>query len=303
MADIAYYPGCSLHSLSKEYDKSFTSVCNELGIGLKEIKGWICCGSTPVASTNHVLSLSLSFKNISFAEKMGLKEIVAPCASCYLHLRNALYESKNHSPLLKELEDICETTIDPEMNVLHPLELYSRVINPAPEKSRFGIKAPDIRSKIVKDLSGLKIACYYGCQIVRPPKVMDFDYTELPESMDLLIEAFGAQTVNWEFKTDCCGASLAMARPDIIVELSGKILNGALEAGADFISVACPMCQFNLDSRQEESKEKHKLSQTIPIVYITQLMGYALGLTEKDLGFKRHFIDPRPVLSNKTQVS
>lgn len=271
--------------MASEYDTSFRSVCKKLGIELKEINGWICCGSTQVASTDHLLSLSLSFKNISFAEKMGLKEIVAPCASCYLHLRNALYESKNDGPLLRELEEVCETTVSPEMNVIHPLELYSRVINPA-LLQKWG----------VKNLSGLKVACYYGCQIVRPPKIMDFDYVEEPESMDTLLRSFGAQSVNWNFKTDCCGASFAMVMPEIAVELSGKILRCALEAGADLISVACPLCHFSLDSRQEEAKEKYRLKQTIPIVYVTQLMGYALGLTETDMGFKRHFIEPGTVL-------
>jgi len=286
MPGIAYFPGCSLHSMAKEYDTSFRSVCKKLGIELKEIEGWICCGSTQVESTDHLLSLSLSFKNISFAEKMGLKDIVAPCASCYMHLRNALHESKSASPLLSKLEEICETAISPEMNVIHPLELCSRAVQ-------------GIKNKIVKDLSGLKIACYYGCQIVRPPKIMDFDYTEEPESMDMLLKAFGAQTVDWGFKTECCGASFAMLRPEIMVKLSGKILKGALDAGADLISVSCPLCHFSLDSRQEEVKEKYQLNQNIPIVYVTQLMGYALGLSEVDLGFKRHFTDPRPVLSKK----
>ncbi len=284
MSGIAYFPGCSLHSMSKEYDTSFRSVCRKIGLELKEIKGWVCCGATPVASTDHLFSLSLSFKNISFAEKMGLKEIVAPCASCYMHLRNALCITDKPGPLLKELEEVCETKVSPDMEVIHTLELYSRAIQ-------------DFTNKTVRDISGLKIACYYGCQIIRPPKIMDFDHTEEPESMDNILKAFGVLTVDWDFKTECCGASFAMIRPEIMVELSGRILKGAIECGADLISVACPLCHFSLDSRQEEAKAKYQLNRNIPIVYITQLMGYALGVNEADQGFKRHFNDPRAVLS------
>jgi heterodisulfide reductase subunit B len=160
-----------------------------------------------------------------------------------------------------------------------------------------------VASKVVHPLKGLKVVCYYGCIITRPPKITEVKDYEYPTQMDRLMKAVGITPLDWSYKTRCCGVSLGISQLPIALELSRKILRNAKGVGADAIVVACPLCHVNLDARQKQIEEEFKETFHLPIVYFTQLMGLAFGLTSGELGLGKHFVDPIPVLSSIEGIS
>lgn len=282
----SFYPGCSLHATAKEYHLSTIEVAGKLGIELDEIKDWFCCGATPAHNSDELLSLSLSAKNLAIAGENS--SIAVACASCYSRLKTAQYEVNTHSKTRKIIEDVIEESVPPGIEVLHLLDIFVR---------EYGLDK--IKEKVVKPLTGVKIACYYGCLLTRPPKVTDFDDAERPVSMDNIISAIGAEAVKWTDKTECCGASFTLSETDIVLELSGKVLDAAKKAGADVVAVACPLCHGNLDMRQPQIEKFNKKKYGMPILYITQLIGIALGLKPSQIGLSYHMVDPYHTLKAK----
>ncbi len=277
-----YYPGCSLHSTAKEYNVSTKLVCQALGIELRELDGWICCGASAAHSTNHLLSLALPAYNLNLAEKTGLP-IATPCAMCFSRLKFAIHELKD-TKTLELVERAIGETLDKAVAVQSMIEVLDV---PIPEPM------------IKKSFNGLKVACYYGCLLVRPREVTDSDDENDPQVMDRLIERLGGESLPWGLKTECCGASLPFARPDIVHKLSHRLLSTAKRLGADCIAVACPMCQSNLDLQQKAIESKYQEELGIPIIFFTQLMGLALGISPEELLLNKHFTDPMPLLAEK----
>jgi heterodisulfide reductase subunit B len=278
----AYYPGCSLHSTGAEYDVSFRAVCDKLGVELQEIDGWICCGTTPAHCTSKLLSLALPYKNICLAAKMGLTEVVAPCAACFSRLKAATHEVTEHPEMESQLIDVLEMPLPKSVDVVHPLEIFSNGI--------------DVASAVTRELGGLKVVCYYGCLLTRPPKVMQFDDCEYPMSMDNLLRSLGIATLDWSYKTDCCGGSLSLTETDVVIKLTHEILEEAKAVGANAVAVACPLCHANLDTRQAEIEQKYGTNYGLPIFYFTQLMGLAFGLPPDKLGLHKHFVSADELL-------
>jgi heterodisulfide reductase subunit B len=283
----AYYPGCSLHGTAKEYDLSTRAVCRELGIELQEVSDWNCCGSSSAHATNHLLAVALPARNLALVEAMGL-DVAAPCAMCYSRLATAAYEMKQNPALRDTVREVTETDYQGRAQVK---ALVDVVVN------QYGADA--IKEKVKKPLTGLKVAAYYGCLLVRPPAVTGFDDPENPQSLDRLITALGGEPVNWSHKVECCGAGAVLAKPDIIIKLVNDILGAAKLAGADCIVTACPMCQSNLDSRQTTVERKYGNKYGLPIYYFTQLLGLSLGLPASALGLSTHFVDTINVLRSK----
>jgi len=281
----AYYPGCSLHSTAKEYDSSLRAVCEKVGIELEEMKNWICCGSSWAHATSRLLSLALPLKNLAEVEKSGFEEVVVPCAACFSRFKIGWHEIDNEPQLAAEVEGIIEHKFKDGVKVYHPLDVLSR-----------DAELSKLDQLVKNDLSGLKVVCYYGCLLTRPPKATQFDDCEYPQSMDKILQAVGVPTLDWSYKTDCCGASFALTRTEIVLKLSRDILEGAKAVGADAIAVACPMCHANLDTRQEEIEEEYQTTYHLPILYFTQLMGLALGIPAEKLLLKRHLVDTEEVL-------
>ena len=279
----AYYPGCSLHSTGAEYDVSFRAICDKLDIEIQEIKGWICCGTSPAHCTSRLLSLALPFQNLCLAEKMGMTEVVAPCASCFARLKTAIYEVTEHPELEGQLKDILDAPLPKSMNIVSPLEIFS--------------SGMDLASSVTTELSELKVVCYYGCLLTRPPKVMQFDECEYPMSMDHLLRSVGVETLDWSYKTDCCGGAFALTETDVVLKLTRDILEEAKAVGANAIAVACPLCHANLDTRQAEIERKYDSHFGIPIFYFTQLMALALGIPADKLGLHKHFVSADELLS------
>jgi len=276
---VSYYPGCSLLGTAREYNESSQAVCQVLGIDLDELEGWNCCGATSAHSTDDFLSLALPARNLSLADKKGL-DLVVPCAACYQRLKVAEKKLKE-SPLPG-------FPYQGKAKVRHLLDFLSEEENLA-----------RIKEEIKKPLSGLRVACYYGCLVVRPPKVTGAVDYEDPQNMDQLMTLLGAESVGWSYKTDCCGGSFVLTRPDIVRRLIGKILDMALEAGAEGLVTCCPMCQSNLDTRQRELSRKFRKDYHLPIFYFTELLGLALGSPKVDEWLKRHLVDPKGLLTAK----
>ncbi len=274
---IGFYPGCSLKGSSREYNESVVAIAKALDLELVEIKDWNCCGATAAHSMNEELSLSLPAKILALAEAQGLKEVVVPCAACYNRLMVTQHELKDNNKR-ERVTDIIKMPYSGDLkiiNVLQMLETYAM---------------DKIQEKVTKPFAH-KVACYYGCLLIRPHKILQFDRVEDPQSMDAMVKLIGGTPINWAFKTECCGAGLSVSRTDLVAKLSGNILKDATERDAKAIIVACPMCQSNLDMRRGAINETLSNPSDIPVIFITQAIGLALGLNPKELGLERHFVN------------
>jgi heterodisulfide reductase subunit B len=273
---IGYYPGCSLLGSSREFNESTRAVLATLGVDLVEVPDWNCCGASSAHILHHELSLALPARNLALAEQAGLTELLAPCAACSNRLLSAQQELEKHPELVVGIEKAIDMPYKGTVKILNILEILDRLRQRIAEQ----IVAPFQK----------RVASYYGCLLVRPPRVVNFDRPEDPQSMDRLLKAVGAAPVEWPFKTECCGAAFSVTRTDIVAKLSGKLLLDAVERGAEVIVVACPMCHSNLDLRRSEINDYLHKEYVIPALFITQVVGLAMGLDPKVLGLPRHMV-------------
>ncbi len=285
MTSIGYFPGCSLTGTSKEFDSSLRAVLQKLGVELVEIQDWNCCGATSAHVTNHVLATALPARNLHLAAQQGLQEVLAPCAACYNRLVSAQHEIDSSPEIRKEVETAIGEPISGRVEILNIVQLFDRIGHDR------------IAALLSTQIAGMKLACYYGCLLVRPANLTQFDDAERPTSMERLIEAAGGKTVDWNFKVECCGAAHSIAHTEVVVTLSERILADARLHGADAVVVACPMCHSNLDMRQKNMKKKIAEHVDMPVLFLTEVLGLALGLSPKALGLDLHFVDPNPVLT------
>jgi len=278
---VSYYPGCSLHSTGLEYGESTQEVCKILGIELEELPDWNCCGASSAHCTDEVLAIELATRNLVMAEEAGL-DLVIPCAACFQRFKVA----EKH--ITEGKEPAIETPYQGKVPIKHLLDFLVEEEN---------LKV--IKEKIKKPLNGLKAVCYYGCLITRPPKVTDAKHYENPQAMDELLSLLGVEVYPWSYKTDCCGGSLMLSRPDIVAQLSGKLIQMAEDAGVDCVATACPLCQANLDTKQAAISKNLGREVRFPTFYFTELLGLALGSGEADKWLRRHIVDPRDLLKSK----
>jgi len=278
---LSYFPGCSLDGTAKEYGLSTRAACQRLGLELIEIPDWNCCGASSGHSTNYLLGHALAARNLILAEKQGLDLVVA-CAACFARFKKTDIVLKKNAELNKKMEEIMGTFYKGGFKIRHLLDVICNVVG-----------LDTIRKEVSNPLKGLKLVPYYGCVIVRPHEVTQFDDEEQPQAMDNLIEAIGAECLLWSDKTECCGASLSLTRVDIVKKLARVIVDEGKEAGAQAIITACPLCQANLDMRYGEDG--------LPIFYFTELLGLALGIDGKSW-LDRHMTDPLPLLSSLSLV-
>ena len=282
---VAYYPGCSLHSTAAEYDHTVHAVADAIGLKLVEPPGWVCCGSSPAHSTDHTLATVLPMRTLATVEKMGLDTVTAPCSACFARMKAAAHTVANDGDMAKDVEAQIGYAYQGTVSVQHLLDTLV---------DRAGLDK--IESKVEKPLTGLKVACYYGCLVTRPPKITQAEHPEYPMKMDDLIHALGAEPVDWSYKTDCCGGALGLTQTPLALEMTRKILQNARDCGADVIAAVCPLCHVNLDARQSQIGLDFK----VPVLFITQLMALALGLGEKQAALDKNIVDPRPVLRDGT---
>lgn len=285
---VSYYPGCSLEETAAAFDVSVCRVCERLGVALEEIPEWSCCGSSPALKMDPLLSTSLAAHNLVQAGLQQLEDVVIPCPFCFRRLLSAQQETRTNHETRKRVEAAIGAKLNDGMKVTSLLGFL-----------RYGIGLEKIGAAVSKPLSGLKVLTYYGCYLVKPAGVTQFDDPENPVSMDQLLEVLGAEVLSWDFKTECCGASLAVTKTDTVCELSGRILREAAFRKADLLAVACQLCHANLDMRQRQIGKRHGRPYHLPIVYFTQLMGLAFGLTYEQLGLQRHLTSPKALLKTK----
>jgi len=286
----AYYPGCSAESTARDMHQSTLAVAESLGIELVEPKGWTCCGATAGHQTDRLLATSLPAANLVKIQNLGL-DCIVNCAACYNRMKVANYEITNNAEIRKNVSDAIGQNYDGSVKVRHFIEVLL-------EESNLN----QIKKNIRRKLGGLKVACYYGCLLVRPHEMLNFDDPENPKSLDKIVKAIGGEALDWPYKTECCGGGLSLSRTDIVVKLTDSILEMAKNSGADCITVSCPMCQSNLDLRQQDIKKQKSKDYKIPIVYITQLLGLALGISSKKLGFDKLMVPAWNIL-DKAEVS
>jgi heterodisulfide reductase subunit B len=287
-----YYPGCSLQGISSEYDESVRSLLDRLEVKTEDVPDWICCGTIATPSTSHFLGLAVPLWNLVQARQAGFDQVITPCSACLYHFKHAAYRVAEDPALRAEVESVLEQPLDPLPPAVHPLETLST------DAFKARIKAELVPER---DLSTLKAVCYYGCHISRPAKIMQFDDPENPQSMDRMLKWANVQVLDWPGKVDCCGAHFSLVKPEIVVDSSLRLFESALAVGAEAIVSACPMCQANLDMRQDTIGAKLGQPLSMPVLYFSQVLGYALGLEVEPLGLNKHFVDPTPLLLAKSQ--
>lgn len=280
MKEVSYYPGCSLHGTAREYDESIQGVSGLLEIRLHELENWTCCGASSAHCTDEALALALPARNLAIAEKSD-RALLVPCVACYHRFKVAEKEAKDHP-------GNSGFSYQGNVPIRYALDFFSE------EKM-----LEELKQKRTKPLTGLKVACYYGCLPTRPPKLTSIKDYENPGHMERVMEVLGAEPLPWSYKTDCCGASLVMTRTDIVRKLTGRILSMALEAEADCIITGCSMCQANLDTRQVEIKKEGGGKFDLPVLYFTELIGLALGHKDVKKWLGRHMTSPMKVLTKK----
>ncbi len=273
--NVSYYPGCCMHGTAKGYDQSIQAVSGALGVNLVEVDGWTCCGASSAHATDFELSVALPARNLMAAQKRGL-DVMVPCAACFNRFKAAEHHLREDADLKARIEEALQGRMQADHGVCNSVDFFVNHVGLEP-----------LREKVSRKLTGLKVASYYGCLLVRPPEVCGFDDPENPTSMDRLVEVLGAEARPWSFKTDCCGGALTVARTEQVVRLVDRLVAMAREAGANCLVTACPECMANLDMRA---------TQGMPIFYFSELMGLAMGVPGADKWLKFHQIDPMPLL-------
>lgn len=283
---LAYYPGCTLHGTAREYDASTKAVCRAAGIELNEIEDWNCCGALE-AIFDKELSMGLSARNIFLADKTGL-DLVIPCSICSHNLSRADRAMRTDRVFRGKIERaLGESYKENGLKIKH---LLDAIVN--------DVGTETLIKKFVKPLKGIKAVPYYGCLLVRPSEVSKFDNPENPISLDNLIKATGAECLPFTMKTKCCGGNLLMSRQEYAFMLTKKLFDEAKASGANCIVVACPMCHMLLDGQQSMVEKTHNVEIKMPVLYFTQLIGLAMGLSEKELELDKNMVSPAKLLES-----
>ena len=289
---FSYFPGCSLTSTACEYDISFRLVAGKLGIGLDEIEDWNCCGASP--APHHWggnLGVLLPARNLHIA---GYRHdaMVAPCAGCYNRLKNAQYELAGSEELREQAGRVLREPVRYEIEILNLVELFDRAITPEA-----------LAERAEGRLAGLNLATYYGCLLTRPAKIMNFDNHRNPVSMKPLLRATGATADHFPFKSECCGSYMGLAKKEIVLRASRRIIEVAAGLGFDALVTACPLCHQNLDLRQGQINKAFGTSIEMPVLYFTQVIGLALGLSADEMGIDAHVVSAGSLLSKIGRVA
>lgn len=291
MKYYCYFPGCSAEATAVGLGVSVQAIAKPLDIELIELEDWTCCGSTPYGSLDKLESILIAARNLALAEKTGL-DLVTPCPSCFLTLYQANLYLKEHPHLATQVNEalaVVNLAYHGEVQVRQLIEVLYHEVTPEV-----------IASKVKRPLNGLKVAPYYGCQMVRPD--YGFDNPEFPQSLDRIVKSLGAEAIPYPLKNRCCGGALIIPEEDLALSLIRKLLGNAVENGAQCITTVCPLCQMNLDAYQSSVNTKFKTNYNLPVLFTSQLIGLALGIDPIPLGFNTNIVSPRKVLDSISKV-
>ena len=278
--EFAYFPGCTSCSTAVAFEMSAQYMARAIGLDLKEIPDWNCCGASAAHLINRDLGLALPARSLSISEEQlpGL-DVIAPCAACYERLNFSAHYVRKSMENRTHIESLIDREYRGEARVFNLLQAVFE--NEDIQQA--------IQDNLKNPLNGLKVACYYGCVLIRPHEFTNFDDTENPQSMDTIMKSVGAETVDWAYKTECCGASLQVTEPSVGKIMVEKILRNAQQNGAEAIVTACPMCQLNVDMRQKEVNRLYGTNYHFPVYYFTELISMCLGATPKEIGIDKHY--------------
>ncbi len=294
---VAYYPGCALEGTGHAYNRSTKEVGKALGLELVELKNWNCCGAMEVKNIDPKLQTFLSARNLKIAEDMGFETVMAPCNGCYHNLKKAEHDLA-HDPASQQVVDRLsakagQTAYQPgHVTTIHALDWI-----------RDAIGTEGLRARVRNSLRGLKIANYYGCMYTRPRHIFPekdkgpgSESTSKPHFMDDLLEAAGAENVEYPLKTACCGGAHTLSDSDTSTRLVLNLLTTAEACGADVIATECPTCHSGLEMHQARAEKVFGKKTQVKILYFTQLIGMALGLSARRVGVHENFSDSRELL-------
>lgn len=278
--EFAYFPGCTSCSTALAFEMSTQYMAKGIGLKLNEIPDWNCCGASAAHLINRDLGLALPARSLAISQDtFGDMPVMAPCAACYERLNLSAHFVRESEENRAHIESLIDREYRAEADVVSLLQAVAE--NEDIQEA--------IQANVKKSLNGLKVACYYGCVLIRPVEVTNFDDAENPQSMDEIMRSVGAETVDWSYKTECCGASLQVTEPSAGKVMVEKILRNAKEHGAEAIVTACPMCQLNVDMRQKEVNRIAGTDYDIPVYYFTELISMCLGATPQDVGIDKHY--------------
>jgi heterodisulfide reductase subunit B len=279
--ELAYYPGCTLKQSSSFYDCQNKLILDKLGIQLKEIDDWNCCGATSAGKMSDFLSIAMPARNLGIAAQSGLNEILIPCSACYSRTLVAQQYLEKHGDLKDAINAGLSKKITTSIKIASILEVLLSALDSGKLTQNLAYKP-----------TGIKPVCYYGCMMTRFPFAVPVpDDIENPTGMDRIIEALRIHPIDWNYKTHCCGASAAVNDQQTAFNLMVKIMKDAVARGANCIVVTCPMCQLNLDSYQNRFCDLNGIEERLPIYFITEVVGMAMGLDIERLQIDRHFIN------------
>jgi heterodisulfide reductase subunit B2 len=289
--EYAYYEGCSLEGTAVAYNMSVKLVMKSLGVALKEPPDWSCCGSTPAHAVDHVLAAALAARNLSIIERMGNSTVAVPCPSCLSAFKKAHTRMAKNKVFKDQVNELLDTPYECTVSAKSALQIIYEDIG-----------LDEVAKPVTMQLPDLKIAPYYGCILNRPPKIANFDDPENPISMDRVLQAVGTEVVDYAFKLECCGAAFAVPKRDEVLQLTSKVLAMALDAGANCIVVACPLCQQNLDMRQGQINAAMGTSFNLPVIYFSQIMGLTYGYPPKELGLDKNMVSADALIRSRKPV-
>ncbi len=285
--EYLYFPGCTLYTKAKNFDQTARDCSLLLGFELKELSNWTCCGATFPLATDNLMALLPPFRILARSREEGTT-LTTLCAVCFNVIKRTNRLIQKDAEKREKINNYIEMNYQGDLRVLHYLEIL---------KQEIGFS--QIKEKVKKPLTGLKAAAYYGCMLLRPFDEMGFDDKEMPTLIEEFIEAMGAEPVDFPYKIECCGSFQSIGAPEVATECAHKILGSALKNGAEVIVSTCPMCTFNIDHKQSDIQMNHLDFKTVPVLYVTQLLGLAMGLDPQRLGFEQNFVDPLPLLKGK----
>ncbi len=285
--DYLYFPGCTLYTKAKNLDQTARDCSLLLGFQLKEMKNWTCCGATFPLAKDNLMALLPPARILANAREQG-EILTTLCAVCFNVIKRTNRLILDDGEKRDKLNTFMEKNYQGDLRIAHYLELLKKDIG-----------FPRLKEKLKKPLSGLKVAAYYGCMLLRPFGEMEFDDKEKPTLFEEFVEALGGEAVTFPLKIECCGSFQSVGAPEVATECAYKILGSAVKNGGEMLVSTCPMCTFNIDNKQTDIKAKYSGFKEVPVLYFTQLLGIAMGLDHQKLGFEQNAVNPLPLLKEK----
>jgi heterodisulfide reductase subunit B len=281
---LQYFPGCTLYEKADSFDRAGRDAAKKVGFELEELENWTCCGATFPLAEDYDMALASPTRVLANAKKTG-DTLVTLCAVCHNVLKRTNHVMQTNPERRDKVTGFIEEDYDGSLEVLHYLEVL-----------RDKIGFDKVAEAVEKPLTGLKVAPFYGCLLLRPAKEMAMDDIYQPSIFEDALAALGAEPVDFAMKTECCGAFQVVHSEKTATRCSREIIDSASAAGADVLVTACPLCQFNLEDRQREMGEADSTFKTLPVLYFTELMALATGAGSEAIDLGKHYTNPMPML-------